>query len=102
MWFACSFSSSRVRIEHVNGALKEKFSSLKELRIRIKDASTIKHACDWIKTCIIIYNIILPIGGSSSRDIRHRSVYNNHFNLNDDQAAKRKRLELCEWVMQRL
>ncbi len=54
------FSSFRVRIENCFGIVKEKFSSLKELRIRIKDVQSHQYACEWITTCFILHNIILP------------------------------------------
>ena len=54
------FSSYRVRIENCFGILKEKFSSLKELRIRIHDTISHQYACSWILTCCVLHNIILP------------------------------------------
>jgi hypothetical protein len=54
------FSGYRVRIENCFGMLKEKFSSLKELRIRVKDKKSHQFACKWITSCCILYNIILP------------------------------------------
>jgi hypothetical protein len=64
--FYCSFSSYRVRIEHCNGVLKEKFSSLKELKLKIKTAKDNEKAVDWIVVCIILYNITLPLRNGTS------------------------------------
>ena len=53
-------SSKRVRIEHSFGVMKEKFPSLKCLKIRIKDEASHKFACTWIRVCCILHNILLP------------------------------------------
>ena len=53
------FSGYRVQIENCFGILKEKLSSLKELRVWIRDFKTHKYACDWIITCSVLYNMIL-------------------------------------------
>lgn len=57
--FNKTFSSYRIRIEHCFGLMKERFNSLKELKIQIKDATSVKHACDWILVCAILHNILL-------------------------------------------
>ena len=54
----CSLSSQRVKIEHVNGILKETFGSLHELRIKITDTTSHKEAVEWITACLILYNIM--------------------------------------------
>ncbi len=54
------FSRFRVRIEHCFGILKERFSSLKELRVRVKDISSHKFVCSWIMACCILHNILIP------------------------------------------
>ena len=54
------FSGFRVRIEHCFGVLKERFPSLKELRVRIKDAKSHKFVCQWILVCGILHNIFIP------------------------------------------
>jgi hypothetical protein len=52
------FSGYRVAIECTFGILKQVFSSLKGMRIRVNSAKNHKLACDWITTCCILYNII--------------------------------------------
>lgn len=54
------FSSYRVRIEHTFGLLKNKFASLKEIRIRIKDKESHRAVCTWIRACCLLHNILLP------------------------------------------
>lgn len=55
----------RVRIENCIGLLKERFYSLKELKIRIKEKEDIEFACNWILVCGILHNIIQNIGDES-------------------------------------
>lgn len=52
-------SKYRVRIEHCFGILKERFGSLKELRMRLIDARSSVHACNWIRACCILHNFII-------------------------------------------
>ena len=51
-------SSVRVSVEHVIGILKNRFQSLRGLRIRINKNNGHKKACEWITACCILYNII--------------------------------------------
>lgn len=50
-----------MRVEHCIGILKERFPSLKELRLRIHSSQSNKLACDWFIVCCILHNIILTI-----------------------------------------
>ncbi|XP_050322611.1 uncharacterized protein LOC126754564 isoform X1 [Bactrocera neohumeralis] len=53
------FSKYHVRIENCFGALKEKFSSLKELKFRLHTIQN-KRACnEWIMVCCILHNIFI-------------------------------------------
>lgn len=49
-------SKYRVRIEHCFGMLKERFGSLKELRLRLMNAESSRFACKWITVCCILHN----------------------------------------------
>jgi hypothetical protein len=53
------FSSARVVIEHVNGILKARFSSLKGIRTQIKNADELKQVCDHVQVCLILHNLLL-------------------------------------------
>lgn len=53
-------SQYRVRVEHCIGLLKERFGSLKELRLRIHDEKSQEMFNKWIIVCCIIHNILLP------------------------------------------
>lgn len=57
--FNLRHSRYRVRVEHCFGLLKEKFGSLKELRMRIHNKNSHKMCCKWIIVCCIIHNILL-------------------------------------------
>ncbi|ODQ73307.1 hypothetical protein LIPSTDRAFT_290286 [Lipomyces starkeyi NRRL Y-11557] len=52
-------SQIRICSEHCNGYLKGRFQSLKELRIYITDAKSMKYATSWIRACIILHNFAL-------------------------------------------
>lgn len=52
------FSKFRVRVENCFGKLKEKFSSLKELRFRLSDGKSYQNCCRWILSCCILHNIL--------------------------------------------
>lgn len=54
------FSSFRVRIEHFYGILKEIFPCLYNLNVRIHDETSHRIACDWVRVCCILYNILRP------------------------------------------
>lgn len=53
------FSSARQVIEHVNGILKNRFGSLKNVRIEIKKAEDFAKFNNWILVCLILHNILL-------------------------------------------
>lgn len=56
--FNYHFGKYRIRIENTFGLLKERFGSLKELRIRVGDDSSINFANAWIFVCCILHNMI--------------------------------------------
>jgi hypothetical protein len=51
------FSSARVLIEHVNGILKGRFSSLRGLRTQVRQKKDIDSINKWILSCLILHNI---------------------------------------------
>ncbi|XP_067622211.1 putative nuclease HARBI1 isoform X2 [Eurosta solidaginis] len=57
--FNRQFSQYRIRIEHCYGILKERFNSLKELRVTIRNVELVKFACRWILVCAILHNIVI-------------------------------------------
>lgn len=59
------FSKFRVRIEHCFGRLKERFPSLKEMRIRMNSNESIEYICKWVTVCCIIHNMALPLGNEN-------------------------------------
>ncbi|ODM92119.1 putative nuclease HARBI1 [Orchesella cincta] len=54
------FSGYRVNIECCFGKLKEVFQSLKGLRVRVDSSNGHKLACEWVRACCVLYNIIVP------------------------------------------
>ncbi len=49
-----------MKIEQSFGILKKVFGSLRSLRIRVDKKSGHRRACEWILSCIILYNIMKP------------------------------------------
>jgi hypothetical protein len=62
------FSTARVKIEHVNRILKARFTSLKGLRIQVKQLDDLVRVNDWIVVCIILYSILLSFKDVLSED----------------------------------
>ncbi|XP_036334884.1 protein ANTAGONIST OF LIKE HETEROCHROMATIN PROTEIN 1-like isoform X1 [Rhagoletis pomonella] len=56
--FNLRHSRFRVRIEHCFGLLKERFGSLKELRVRIQDEKSHNFCSTWFLVCCILHNIL--------------------------------------------
>jgi len=48
----------RVRSEHAIGMLKGRFSSLKELRLRLNGEKDFDSATSWVLVCCILHNIL--------------------------------------------
>ena len=57
--FNYRLSNARVRVEHCIGLLKARFQSLRELRVRIRDAEGVKLCVDWIRCCCVLHNMLL-------------------------------------------
>ena len=66
--FNVLFSTARVKIEDVNGILKARFTSLKGLRIQVKQLDDFVRVNEWIVVCIILYNILLSFKDEWSED----------------------------------
>lgn len=97
------FSKHRVYIEHVNGALKETFESLKSLRVKINDKAGHEAAVRWIRCCLVLYNITKPFDnwappphGDESEEKQNTEEKNED---DDDFSAEEKRLALFDFVI---
>ena len=49
----------RVCVEHAFAALKGRFQSLRELRMRIRSQDDMIYAVHWVQCCIILHNMII-------------------------------------------
>lgn len=56
--FNYTFGKYRIRIENTFGMLKERFGSLKEIKIRIGTDTSLNLANAWIIVCCILHNIV--------------------------------------------
>ncbi|KZT66680.1 hypothetical protein DAEQUDRAFT_642411, partial [Daedalea quercina L-15889] len=52
-------SRIRVAVEHAIGLLKIRWQSLKELRIHISDEIQWMFAVMWIRTCLVLHNLVI-------------------------------------------
>lgn len=75
--FNCTLSKYRVRVENCIGLLKERFCSLKELKISIRNSKSKQFACRWILVSCIIHNLILRA--------EEKDDINDYFHLVDDE-----------------
>lgn len=96
--FNRTFGAFRVRIENCFMHLKEKFNSLKQLKIAIKDNSSIKKACIWIMVCAILHNIALeeepiaelPTASVSAANVVDANEYDQNIRSSSEGEAKRQ------------
>lgn len=113
-WFNKYFSSHRVVIEHVNGILKETFQSLKKLPLKLNTVEGHSHAVDWIKVCLILYNILnvtengspwyIPNNEENRHEIDSETDADELENpdIADDFSAGDKRMALFYFVKEKL
>jgi hypothetical protein len=91
------FSSGREVIEHVNGILKNRFSSLRELRTQIKAKEDFKRVNEWISVCLISHNILLSFSDEWADDIIEAAEPDEDEVVRDDlnnQTAQDLRIKL--------
>lgn len=58
----------RVCVEHAFAALKGRFQSLRELRIRIRSQDDMTYAVHWVQCCIILHNMIIRFEDTLGRE----------------------------------
>jgi hypothetical protein len=84
-----------VKIEQAFGILKKVFGSLRSLRIRVDRENGHRRACEWIRACCVVYNIIKPVEDISDLEISDEDdIYlgNNCF------QGEEKRTFLFNWI----
>jgi hypothetical protein len=55
-------AKQRVKIEHVNGILKGRFSSLNGIRTHIHNEKDLEFVLDWIVAILALHNITVEVG----------------------------------------
>ncbi|XP_049301863.1 uncharacterized protein LOC125775375 [Bactrocera dorsalis] len=83
--FNNTHSKYRVRIENCFGILKERFNSLKELKIQIKDDASVRLACRWVLVCAILHNIIIEQENGDTFDIENLEDSFDNDEVNENQ-----------------
>ncbi|KAG1699902.1 hypothetical protein DVH05_012341 [Phytophthora capsici] len=59
---------ARVVNEHTIGVLKGRFSSLRELRIQIREKEDMKKILFWVNECVVLHNILLSLNDEWSSE----------------------------------
>lgn len=88
------FSKYRVRIENCFGGLKEKFSSLKELKFRMLNEKNKKECNDWIMVCCILHNII--INANTEDDEASTQILQANLNLTSSTNTRNSLLNFIQ------
>ena len=81
---AHNYFEIRIRSEHAIGLLKGRFQALRELRAQISSTKSHKRAIIFIRSCIILHNLILRLeGGTFDAGFREWLVSSGTQNLQD-------------------
>lgn len=89
-----NFVGYRVKIEQAFGILKKVFGSLRSLRIRVNAEIGHRRACEWIRACCIIYNIIKPV-----EEVEYENSGDDQiFDGNNDIRGEEMRIDLFNWI----
>lgn len=75
--FNRTLSKYRVRVENCLGLLKERFCSLKELKVPLRNATAKRFACQWIYVSCILHNLIIMHSEESDTIFQSFSLFEN-------------------------
>lgn len=96
-------SRYRVRVENTIGHWKERFESLKDLRLPLRDNDGNKFACDWILVCGVIHNFI-TLQNNVADFIRFDEVFSyedhgtNTLDVSENADGESKRMALMNFL----
>jgi hypothetical protein len=97
------FSRARVVIEHVNGILKGRFSSLRGIRIQIKEKQQdrFKKINEWILVCLILHNMLIDFGDTCDFEEEDEDIEGDNFvpNIAENVSANNLRLRVQQTVL---
>jgi len=96
------FSSYRVQIECCFGRLKGLFQSLKSLRIRVDRDTGHKLACDWIRACCVLYNMVLSSFESQDVEFEENETGSEEQNWHGVAENDHQRSLVFEFVVNKL
>ena len=87
------FSSARVKIEHVNGILKGRWSSLRGIRTQIKEVKDFQIVNDHILVCSILHNLMIDFNDECDDAwIEEEDEENDVGNDDNGEEAKEERM----------
>ncbi len=72
--FNHAMRQGRCRIEHVNAVLKSRFKSLKSIPVLIRQPHDHNKANLWIRTCLLLHNILLRLRDEWEFDVEDEDV----------------------------
>ncbi|RXW15588.1 hypothetical protein EST38_g10265 [Candolleomyces aberdarensis] len=84
-------SAIRIRSEHCMGYLKGRFSSLRDLRLRIDKQKDLTFACLWIASCIHLHNFALHHSNNTNPET-------DQFFIEGQQLMLQECREQAEWA----
>jgi hypothetical protein len=99
--FNYRLSKARVKVEHANGILKERFQVLKGFRNLIKKAKDFEHVNNIVECCIILHNILIIQGDEWVEESTPLTIENDSFDyseLDNKSMAEEKRTQLMMHV----
>jgi hypothetical protein len=57
--FNTLLATARIKVEHCIGLLKNRFPCLRDIRILLKDKSSMKRIIDRVRVCIVLHNLLV-------------------------------------------
>jgi hypothetical protein len=101
--FNRKLSNIRVRVEHCIGMLKAKFSSLRGLRLAIRNDREVHRCTYWIRACAALHNLLLkdPVDaewmGAEDEDTDNENPWEGGVGVGRDLAVEGRRRR--QWLM---
>ncbi|PLW51107.1 hypothetical protein PCASD_02455 [Puccinia coronata f. sp. avenae] len=86
--FNYCLAKARVRNEHTIGILKNRWSSLHEIRLHLYERPHMKWHIKWIYCCIILHNMLAKLGDSWEEQVNEENPNPNNNKLPPDSTAR--------------
>jgi len=94
MFFNTKLLKARVKIEHTNALIKNRFPCLKSIPVVIKDKKTMKSIIRMFRCCAVLHNMLV---GSPVPEAWYKDEDNVGVELNDDHGL----MQPCQEAFER-